>query len=434
MSINDLSPHFVGFSKLNKSERIQRLVEIGALTDTEAEHLLSPIKLPFDLAENLVENVIGYFQLPLGVATNFRIDGKDYVIPMAVEETSIIAAASKSARWVRDHGELTTEIVGQNSIGQIQFAKVKDFEQFSKTIQNKQDALIALANANAAQGLVQRGGGVKELQIRRISRGDGTNMAVIHVLVDTCDAMGANIITQICEYLKKPLEELTSESVTMCILSNLNDSKIVNAKVVLRQVDAELADKIAEASNFARLDPYRAATNNKGILNAMDPILIATGNDWRAVEASVHAYAAHDGQYRSISTWEVKNGELIGTLAAPISVGIVGGMTKLHPTAQLSLNMMKITSANQLARIIAAVGLVQNLSALKALVTFGFIQGHLKLHIANLSLSAGAKHNEIPLLEKYLEQILKETNRLTLTHAINALRDIRNQTPEVENV
>lgn len=434
MPIDDLSPYLMGFSKLNKSERIQRLLEIGALTKAEAEHLLSPEKLSCDLAENFVENVIGYFQLPLGVATNFRIDGKDYVIPMAVEETSIIAAASKNARWVRDNGELTTEILGQESIGQIQFAKVTDFARFSKIVEEQQHQLIALANTHAAEGLVQRGGGVKRLEIRRIPRDDGTDMVVIHLLIDTCDAMGANIIIQICEYLKKPLETLTGESVTMCILSNLNDSKIIKAKAVLRHIDPELAEKIAEASMFARLDPYRAATHNKGILNGIDPILIATGNDWRAVEAAVHAYAARDGQYRGISSWEYRNGELIGVFAAPITVGIVGGMTKLHPTAQLSLNMLNIRSANELARVVAAVGLVQNLGALKALVTFGFIEGHLKLHISNLSLSAGAKHEEIPLLEKYLEQILKETNRLTLTHAINALKDIRKQQLDVEHV
>lgn len=433
MAIKNLSPYFKGFSKLNRHERIQRLLEINAITEVEAAHLLSSEKLPFDLAEKFVENVIGYFQMPLGIATNFRIDGKDYVIPMAVEETSIIAAASKSARWVRDEGELTTEIIGQESIGQIQFAKVENFNEFASRIYERQSQLILDANQHAAHGLVTRGGGVKALQIRSIQREDGLFMAVVHVLVNTCEAMGANMITQICEYLKKPLEQLTGVAATMCILSNLNDSKIIKANAVIHNVEAELAEKIAEAALFAKLDPYRAATHNKGMLNGMDPVVIATGNDWRAVEAAVHAYAARDGQYRAVSTWEYINNDLIGTFAAPIPVGIVGGMTKLHPTAQLSLNMLGIKSANELARIIAAVGLVQNLGALKALVTFGFIQGHLKLHISNLSLSAGAKQSEVALLEKHLEQILKETNRLTLTHAINALKEIREQQPELDD-
>ncbi len=431
MAIKDLSQYFNGFSKLSRDDRIQRLVDIGAISEIEAMHLLAQETLPITLAEKFVENVIGYFQMPFGVATNFRIDGKDYVIPMVVEETSIIAAASKNARWVRDNGELVTEIVGQESIGQIQFAKVRNFEQFTMQINAHHHQLIADANHHVAINLAARGGGVKDIQVRKIQREDGFDMAVIHLLIDTCDAMGANMIIQICEYLKKPLEQLTGETVTMCILSNLNDSKIIKSKALIRNVDPELAKKIVEASIFAKLDPYRAATHNKGILNGIDPIVIATGNDWRAVEAAVHAYAARDGQYRAVSNWEYINNELIGTFAAPITVGIVGGMTKLHPTAQLSLNMLGIKSANELARIIAAVGLIQNLGALTALVTFGFIEGHLKLHISNLSLCAGANQTEIPLLEKHLERILKETNRLTLTHAINALKEIRAQQPEL---
>lgn len=425
MAAEDLSHSLSGFSKLNRQQRLNTLLNIGVLTEAEVNHLLSNENLSTDLAEKLVENVLGYFQLPLGVATNFRIDGKDYVIPMVVEETSIIAAASKTARWIRDHGELTTEVVGKENIGQIQFATVNDYSVFQKTVENKKDELIDLANQFPAASLVKRGGGVKDLQIRKIKREDNKDMAVIHLLVNTCDAMGANMIIQICEYLKDPLQRLTGETVTMCILSNLNDSKITRVKAVIRNVDPELGNKITEASLFAKLDPYRAATHNKGIMNGIDPILLATGNDWRAVEAAAHAFAARDGQYRSLSHWEMINGDLIGTLTAPITVGIVGGMTKLHPTAQMSLNMLNIQSADELARIIAAVGLVQNLGAIKALVTFGFIEGHLKLHISNLSLSAGANQAEIPLLEKYLEEILKQTNRLTLTHAINALKEIR---------
>jgi len=350
---------------------------------------------------------------------------------MAVEETSIIAAASKNARWIRDQGVLTTEMIGNENIGQIQFAKVQNFVKFEKQILDNKDAFIELANKNAAENLVKRGGGVRDLQIRQIKRNDASDMAVIHLLVDTCDAMGANMIIQICEYLKAPLQELTGESATMCILSNLNDKKITRARAVIHNIDPELGEKIAEATTFAHLDPYRAATHNKGIMNGIDPVIVATGNDWRAVEAAVHAYAARDGQYRSLTNWEMIDGDLVGTFEAPITVGIVGGMTKLHPTAQMSLNMLNIKSANDLARIIAAVGLVQNLGAIKALVTFGFIEGHLRLHISNLTMSAGAKPNEIPLLKKQLEQILKKTNRLTLTHAINALQEIREQTTEL---
>ncbi len=425
MANKDLKDIFKGFSKLNKSQRLETLVSAGLLNLEEAQHLLSQEMLSTDLAEKFVENVIGYFQMPLGVATNFRIDGKDYAIPMAVEETSIIAAASKNARFVRDNGSISTEIIGNENIGQIQFAKIKNFAEFEKKVSDQKASLIADANANPALSLTKRGGGVRDLQIRKIHRPDGMDMAVIHLLVDTCDAMGANMIIQICEYLKPTLEQLTQEHVTMCILSNLNDSKVIRAKAIIQNIDPELGEKIQEAALFAKLDPYRAATHNKGILNGMDPIVLATGNDWRAIEAAAHAYAAKDGQYRSLTSWEMQGKNLVGIIEVPITVGIVGGMTKLHPTAQMSLNMLGVQSANDLARIIAAVGLIQNLGAIKALVTFGFIEGHLKLHISNLSMSAGAKASEVPLLEKHLEQILKETNRLTLTHAMNALKKIR---------
>jgi len=250
-------------------------------------------------------------------------------------------------------------------------------------------------------------------------------MAVIHIHADTCDAMGANIIIQICEFLKDPVEHLTGETVTMCILSNLNDTKLTHSKVTIHNVDADLGQKIQEASIFAHTDPYRAATNNKGVLNGIDPVLIATGNDWRAVEAGIHAYAARDGQYRSITQWRYQDGDLIGELSAPIIVGTVGGMTRLHPTASLCLRMLGAESANELSRIIATVGLVQNLGALRALITLGFTEGHMKLHITNLTLSAGATGDEIPLLKKRLEEWLAFHKRITLSNAIEILQKLR---------
>jgi hydroxymethylglutaryl-CoA reductase len=211
----------------------------------------------------------------------------------------------------------------------------------------------------------------------------------------------------------------------MCILSNLVDTKVTRARVVLRNVDPELGKKIEEASLFAQQDPYRAATNNKGVLNGIDPILIATGNDWRAVEAGVHAYAARDGQYRSITVWKMQGNDLVGVFEAPIVVGTVGGVTKLHPTAQLCLNMLDVESASHLSRICAAVGLVQNLGALNALTTVGIIEGHMKLHIKNLTLGAGALEKEVPLVQKRLEEILVLTKRISLSNAVEVLREIR---------
>jgi hydroxymethylglutaryl-CoA reductase len=434
-SSSDASELFKGFSKLSREERFERLKKLGALTSDDIAYLRSGgLKTP-DLAEKFIENVIGYFQMPLGVATNFRIDGRDFVIPMAVEETSIIAAASKTAKWVRDQGEITTEAVGSLIIGQIQVSHVADFGAFAEIVNANKASWIDAANRDVAHGLVARGGGVREIQVRQVPRtpgakideapGDEGAMAVIHVLADPCDAMGANIINQVCEYLKPAVEQATGERVTMCILSNLVDTKVTRAKVVLRNVDPELGKKIEEASLFAQQDPYRAATNNKGVLNGIDPILIATGNDWRAVEAGVHAYAARDGQYRSITVWKKQGNDLVGVFEAPIVVGTVGGVTKLHPTAQLCLNMLDVESASHLSRICAAVGLVQNLGALNALTTVGIIEGHMKLHIKNLTLGAGALEKEVPLVQKRLEEILVLTKRISLSNAVEVLREIR---------
>ncbi len=416
---------FKGFSKLSREERFARLVEMGALNSEDVGFLRGGgLKTP-DLAEKFIENVIGYFQLPLGVATNFRVDGRDYVIPLAVEETSIIAAASKTAKWVRESGEITTETVGNLIIGQIQIAKVSDFGSFAEVIASNKTKWIELANKDVAHGLVARGGGVRDIQVRAVPRGDGGQMGVIHVYADPCDAMGANIINQVCEYLKTPVEQATGETVTMCILSNLVDTKLTRARVVIRGIEKDLGRKIEEASLFAQQDPYRAATNNKGVLNGIDPILIATGNDWRAVEAGVHAYAARDGQYSSVTKWKMEGDDLVGIFEAPIVVGTVGGVTKLHPTAQLCLNMMGIDSASHLSRLCAAVGLVQNLGALKALTTVGIIEGHMKLHIKNLTLGAGASEREVPIVQKRLEEILMLTKRISLNNAVEILREIR---------
>lgn len=421
----DASEFFKGFSKLSREERFSRLMQMGAMTKEDASFLLGGGLKDMTLAEKFIENVIGYFQLPLGVVTNFRIDGKDYVIPMAVEETSIIAAASKTAKWVREEGEITTETLGNLIIGQIQVAKVSDFEKFTQIVEQNKKYWIEIANRDVAHGLVARGGGIREISLRQVERGDGQSMAVIHVMADPCDAMGANIINQVCEYLKVHVESATGEMVTMCILSNLVDTKLTRARVVLRNIDPMLGKKLQEASLFAQQDPYRAATNNKGVLNGIDPILIATGNDWRAVEAGIHAYAARSGQYRSITNWWVDGSNLVGELIAPIVVGTVGGVTKLHPTAQMGLKILGVESASHLSRICAAVGLVQNLGAIKALTTVGIIEGHMKLHIKNLTLGAGAQEKEIPLVQKRLEEILLMTKRISLNNAVEVLREIR---------
>lgn len=422
---NQAGQLFQGFSRLDRAERFQRLIQLGALGIEDLDYLRNGGVTDTTLADKLIENVIGYFQIPLGVATNFRIDERDYVIPLAVEETSIIAALSKTAKWIRQQGEITTWIDGECILGQIQLAKVVNFERFEAIFMENKQFLIEKANEDVAANMVRRGGGVIDLHLRRLPRQDGGIMVVIHLTMNSCDAMGANIINQVLEYLKAPIENLTGEQVTMCILSNLNDQKLTTAQVRIQDVDAELGERLQEASIFAETDPYRAATHNKGVMNGIDPVLIATGNDWRAVEAGMHAYAAHTGQYRALTRWRYSDGCLTGQLTAPIIVGTVGGVTSLHPTARLCLRMMGIESANHLSRVIAAVGLVQNLGAIKALCTEGIIQGHMKLHIDNLLMVAGATEQEMPMLKSGLQTFLAENKRVSLNNARELLAVIR---------
>lgn len=424
VQINDL---FSGFSKLNRKERFERLLAMGAITAEEIAYLQDGGLKDCHLAEHLIENVIGHFQMPLGVATNFCIDGQTHVIPMAVEETSIIAALSKTAKWVRQQGRITTHISGQGILGQIQLAKVKDYAQFERTILEKKNALIQDVNQTVAANMVKRGGGVIDIQVRHHHREDGFDMAIVHLILESCDAMGANIINQVLEYLKAPIEALTGEKVTMCILSNLNDQKLTHARVEIFDIAEELGQRIQEASLFAEQDPYRAATHNKGVMNGIDPVVIATGNDWRAIEAGVHAYAARSGQYSAITRWRYAEKTLVGEFAAPLIVGTVGGVTSLHPTAKLCLKMLQVSSANHLSRVLAAVGIVQNLGALTALCTEGIIQGHMRLHISNLLLVAGATDLEAPILREQVRLHLREHKVISLHHVTDLLAQIREQ-------
>ncbi|MGE4233735.1 MAG: hydroxymethylglutaryl-CoA reductase, degradative [Bacteriovoracia bacterium] len=412
---------FDGFSKLSFDQRLEKLAEVSKISKEELLGLSQDTQtLSIEVAENLIENVIGTFSLPLGVATNFLIDGKLVPIPMVVEETSIIAAASASAKWVYKNGGFQTRALGRLMIGQVQFPSIKNVEAFEKIIQEHSQDVLSLAN-NTVSSLVKRGGGVTGFEVRKIERPDGQGvMAVLHIFCDPCDAMGANLVNQICETLKPSLEEWTQERVGLCILSNLVDTKIVEATCEI-ETNESLGKAIEEATLFANLDSYRAATHNKGVMNGIDPILIATGNDWRAVEAGVHAYAARSGKYQSITEWKYENGKLRGKISAPIAVGTVGGMTKLHPSAKTCLKMMGIEHSDQLARICAAVALAQNLGALKALCTEGIIRGHMQLHASNLALAAGAKTDE---LEALRDQLKKE-KLITFSKAQSLLKELR---------
>lgn len=427
MNLTNLALFPTQFYKLSDSEQQKVLVDLGFCTCDDLKLLRQETALSHHLASSLTENTIGCFPLPLGLAFNFIIDNKPYAIPMVVEESSVIATASKTAKWIAQEGCLTTEQQGACGIGQIQIAKIKNFELIAQRIYTHKNTLMNKINTTILSSLVARGGGLKDMLIRKIERGDGYYMAVIHLLIDCKEAMGANIINQACEFIRPDIEQLTQEKVSLCILSNLTDTKITKATVVINNIDPELGEKIAEASLFAQLDPYRAATHNKGVMNGMDPVLIATGNDWRAVEAGIHAHAARSGSYTSITRWHREGKELHGVLEAPIQVGIVGGVTRLHPIAQICLRIMKIQSASELSRIIAAVGLVQNLGALKALVSEGITKGHMRLHINNLAIAAGATQEELSSMRQILEQRLATQKKITESDAREAISIIRAQ-------
>lgn len=416
-----------GFHRLTRAERLARIQDLCKLSSEDIDILSGKIALPPEVAEHLIENVVGYFPIPLGVATNFTIDGKDVIIPMAVEETSIIAAASATAKWIRREGKIETHVQGNLIIGQIQLPSVKNAVHASEVLNQHQSTLVALANA-CIPSLVARGGGVKNLKVRTLDRptGDG-HMLVIHVLCDPCDAMGANLINQVCEALKPRIEELTHEKVGLCILSNLVDTKVVVAEVTIRNMDPEIGKGIEEATLFAKADPYRAATHNKGVLNGIDPILIATGNDWRAVEAGVHAYASRNGRYQPVTDWKMVGSDLVGRAEMPLAVGTCGGVTRIHPTAKVALKILGISHAEELARICAAVGLVQNLGALKALATVGIVKGHMQLHAANLAIAAGAEVHEIAEVRDRLAQVLLVEKSINVTRAKEILEAIRLQ-------
>lgn len=416
-----------GFHRITREERLKRVQEICDLTEGELETLSGERALDPGVAEHLIENVVGYFSLPLGLATHFNIDGRDVLIPMAVEESSIIAAASANAKWVRREGSITTYTKGNLIIGQIQLPSVTNVPRARKILHAHRDELMAIADS-VIPGLVARGGGVRDLAIREIRHPDARGtMLVIHVLCDPCDAMGANLINQVCEVLKPRIEEVTDEKVGLCILSNLVDTKLAVAEVVIRNIEPRVGRGIAEATEFARADPYRAATHNKGVLNGIDPILIATGNDWRAVEAGVHAYAARNGSYQPVTDWKMEGSDLHGRIEVPMAVGTVGGVTRLHPTARVALKILGVTRADELARICAAVGLVQNLGALKALSTVGIVKGHMALHAANLAIAAGAETHEVAAVRARLAEVLRTEKTINLTRARQILAAFRHE-------
>ncbi len=379
-----------------------------------------------ELADTLVENAVGYFQLPFSMAPGITINSKRYpLIPLVIEETSVVAGLCKNILFINSHGTISASQYGGGFIGQIHFPDIKNQKSFERNILACKDHLISKANQNPCKSMLERGGGVKDITVRLISRTDGKTMGVIHVLVDTKDAMGANIINQTCEYLKPIVEVESGEKSLLCILSNYNTEKITKVEITLEGIDETLAKRIEEASLIAQFDPYRAVTHNKGIMNGMDAICLATGNDWRALEAGMHGFAARNGQYQGLSNWIANGKQLKGTLEGPINVGIVGGVTNIHPQAALALRCLKVESSTELAYVIGTIGLIQNFAALRALVTDGIAKGHMRLHLKNLLKQTDATAPEQEKALKLLEKIFDTKHYVSANDARNVLKELR---------
>ena len=392
-----------GFYRMSLSERLELLMDRGVLDEQDAALLRARgAGLDAEVANQMVENAIGVLELPLGLGLNFTINGRDYLVPMAVEEPSIIAAVSHVAKIARRSGGFEARCEGSTMIGQIQVVGCDDWQGAQRAIEEARDELMTQAD-ELHPNMVERGGGIRDIEVRLIDEGDYQRMLVIHVLYDTCDAMGANLINTVAEGLAPRVEELTGGQVFLRILSNLADRRRVKATVRIpvehlawkSYTGREVAEGIELASQFAEVDPYRAATHNKGIMNGIGAVCVATGNDWRAIEAGAHAYCARDGQYRPMATWHVDGDHLVGTLELPMAVGTVGGPIRLHPTVQLSHKILDIDGAGELASVMGAVGLAQNMGALKALATEGIQRGHMSLHARSVAATAGAEPDEL---------------------------------------
>jgi hydroxymethylglutaryl-CoA reductase len=396
-----------GFYKLTPEERIQHVKDFADLTEEEVKILQSTGSLKLELADRMIENVIGTFPLPLGIAMNFLINRKDYLIPMAIEEPSVVAAATYAAKMARPKGGFFTSSTEPIMIGQIQAVDIRDPYTAKMKVLAAKKEILQKANEQDPM-LVSVGGGAKDLDVKVIDAKKGP-MIVTELHVDCRDAMGANAVNTMTEAVAPLIERITGGRVYLRIISNLATKRLARAWTVIEK-DAvggeEIVDGIVEAYNFAAADPFRAATHNKGILNGIIGVVIATGNDHRAIEAGAHAYAARNGYYGPLSFWEKnRDGDLVGSLELPMAVGIIGGATNVHPTAKVALKILGVKSANELGEVMAAVGLAQNLGALRALANEGIQRGHMSLHARNVAITAGASGDLIDLVvEKMVEE------------------------------
>jgi len=390
-----------GFYKLSRKERLEFVKNFVELTDEEIR-VLNEAPVDFGIVDRMIENAVSVMSVPLGVAVNFLINGKDYLIPMAVEETSVIAAASNAAKIARAKGGFKTSSTEPVMIGQIQLVNHKNPEEAKKIILENKEKILRMANEKDPM-LVKFGGGARDINVRILDNG----MVVTHLLVDVRDAMGANAVNTMCEAVAPFIEKITDGRVCLRILSNLAVHRLSRATAVFPKdiVGEDVVDGIMQAYNFAKHDPYRCATHNKGIMNGVDAVVIASGNDFRAVESGAHSYASLNG-YSPLTKYEKnKNGDLVGSIEIPTPVGLIGGATKVHPTAKICIKILGVKTARELGEIIAAVGLAQNFAALKALASEGIQKGHMGLHARNIAIMAGAKGE---IIDKVAEQMVKE--------------------------
>lgn len=386
-----------GLHKLSPQERLQKVAEAAGLGDGVLSHLGNTGNLEAATADSMIENVIGTLNIPLGIATNMVIDGEEVLIPMATEESSVVAAVCNAARQCRSTGGFTTAMSGSLMIAQVQLVGVSNPEFARLQILEHKADIQAICDETDPV-LVKHGGGFRDIEVR-ILEGRTGPMVVTHLVVDTRDAMGANAVNSMAEAVAPRIAEWTGGRTYLRILSNLADRRLARARATWSLEDiggAEVRDGILAAFDFADIDPYRAATHNKGVMNGISAVVLATGNDTRAVEAGAHAYAARSGQYGSLTQWEIDaDGNLTGSIEMPLAVGLIGGATRSHPTARIALDILGVETADRLAGIIAAVGLAQNFAALKALATTGIQKGHMALHAKNIAVMVGAVGDEI---------------------------------------
>ncbi|MEM7376448.1 MAG: hydroxymethylglutaryl-CoA reductase, degradative [Pseudomonadota bacterium] len=388
-----------GFRHLPPAQRLDALANARGLDAVQQRALGGAGALGLDTADGMIENVIGRFELPLGIATDFVVNGRAYQVPMAVEEPSVVAAASFMAKLARACGGFTAESDPPVMRGQIQLLGIDDLGTATRAVEAAADDIIELANTHD-RALVALGGGCCGVECHAFAETAVGPMLVVHLLVDVRDAMGANTVNSKAELVAPLLERVTGGTARLRILSNLADKRLVRAHVRLtpdtlstREFEgAAVVSGIVEAGAFADVDPYRAATHNKGIMNGIDPVVLATGNDWRAIEAGAHAWAARGGRYTALTRWRTDDdGALLGSIELPLALGLVGGATRTHPAAQAALAVLGVSSANDLAEVVASVGLAQNLAALRALSTEGIQRGHMALHARNIAIAAGAR-------------------------------------------